>query len=332
MSARDAEAFVGEAVESILAQTLSDFELVVVDDASTDRTREVIEAFGDERVRVLANDASSGLSASLNTALDEARGEYIARLDADDIAVPERLAAQVAHLDERPGISIVGSAATMIDSAGRAVGLLDVPSGPLAVRWELLLGSPFVHPSVLWRREAFERVGLRYDESLRVAQDYDLWARALAHLDGDNLDRPLVLYRRHEAQATSTRRAEQLATHDAVAALVIRRELQGLVLERGSIGELRAFAIGGDPPTREPLDAVVVAHAYLELFEIFARAHAGAPELRALRSRVRERAADRVLQLSPGVRTAIRVAVRHPRVALRAGGRALGRASGRRAP
>ena len=316
MAAKDADSFVGAAVESVLCQTLADFELIVIDDASGDATRRVVEGFEDPRVRLLVNEHTLGLAASLNKGVDAARGRYIARLDADDLAAPVRLAAQTSYLDMTPEVAIVGCQATMVDVAGIPVGVLNAPIGRLAIRWELLLGSPFIHPSVMWRRASFDTHGLRYNESLTAAQDYDLWSRALTQLEGENLPERLLLYRRHEGQMTTTKREVQLATHDAVAASVISRELDGLTLgSRKTVSALRGFAIGGDAAD---WNTEAVCRCYLELFDVFAAVHTGEPALGALRRRVVDLAARRTLRRSRNPRILASLVRRDPLLPARA--------------
>ncbi|TMK71184.1 MAG: glycosyltransferase [Actinobacteria bacterium] len=205
LAVHDDARFVRTAVESVLRQTLRDLELVVIDDASTDDTPDALAAVRDSRVHVERNDRQLGLAASLNRGLDRASGRYLARLDADDVAMPERLALQVARMQREPRVAVVGSAVLDLDEGGRPGRLHRMPAGALAVRWQALFSSPFFHPTVLVDREVLERHWLRYDPALLESEDYDLWARLLEHADGDNLTEPLVLKRIHPGQATLRR-------------------------------------------------------------------------------------------------------------------------------
>jgi glycosyltransferase involved in cell wall biosynthesis len=207
LAVHDDARFIRTAVESVLRQSLRDLELIVIDDASTDDTPDVLAAIGDPRLVVDRNEQQLGLAASLNRGLDRASGEYVARLDADDVAMPERLELQVARIELDPRVGIVGSAVLDLDEAGRPGRLHRMPAGPVAVRWQTLFSSPFFHPTVVLDRELLERSGLRYDPSFAESEDYDLWARLLEHTEGDNLAEPLVLKRVHPGQA-SLRRGE----------------------------------------------------------------------------------------------------------------------------
>lgn len=209
LAAHDAERFLRPALESVLRQTLGDLELVVVDDGSSDGTAEILASVGDPRLVSLRNERRLGLAASLNVALERARGRYVARLDADDIALPQRLERQLVRLQADPRLGIVGSAILEIDEAGRTGSLHAMPHGRPAVRWAALFSSPFYHPTVLVDRELLERHGLGYDESYGESEDYELWSRLLRVSDGANVPEPLVLYRVHAGQATQRRRGLQ---------------------------------------------------------------------------------------------------------------------------
>ena len=223
MSVHDDAAFVGEAVESVLGQTLDDLELLVIDDASSDATPDVLARFTDRRLTVLRNDALLGLAASLNRGLDAAQGRYVARLDADDVAVPERLERQVERLRMRPAAAAVGSAVTDVDEQGRRGRTHVMPQGARPLRWLALFSSPFFHPTVVVDRDVLETHELRYDPSFLESEDYDLWTRLLVFADGDNLAQPLVLKRVHGAQASQRRGELQQAFQQRVALREIGR-------------------------------------------------------------------------------------------------------------
>jgi GT2 family glycosyltransferase len=205
MAVHDDARFVGEAVQSVLGQTLTDLELIVVDDASTDATPDVLAGLGDPRVNLMRNDERSGLAVSLNRGLDAAQGRYVARLDSDDIAVPDRLWRQLERIEGEPRVAVVGTAVRDVDEHGAVGRLHRSPLGPRGVRWLSLFSSPFFHPTVLVDRERLEELGLRYDSSFLESEDYDLWTRLLRHSEGANLAEPLVLKRVHAGQASQRR-------------------------------------------------------------------------------------------------------------------------------
>jgi hypothetical protein len=203
--------YLREAVESILRQTYRDFELLLIDDASTDGAVGALPL--DERIRVLRNDRNLGQVPSLNRGLEEARGAYVARLDADDAMLPERLERQVAVLDRLPRVALVGTWMDVVDEDGRLYAKL---RGRLRDRIDLLLAIlrdsyPFAHPSLLYRRDVVRSLG-GYDATLAPAEDKDLYRRlALAGHEARCLEAPLVRYRRHERQLSQEGRARQLA-------------------------------------------------------------------------------------------------------------------------
>ena len=207
------------AVESVLYQTLGDFELVVVDDASTDETPRLLSKF--EQLVLLRNDERLGLAASLNRGLDAAQGRYVARLDSDDVALPHRLERQVEHIRSDARLAVVGSAVTDLNERDERGRTHVMPSGPTPLRWHALFSSPFFHPTVLVDREALD--GLRYDPEFLESEDYDLWTRRFEVADGDNLREALVLKRVHAGQASRRRGDVQEAFRRRVALREIRR-------------------------------------------------------------------------------------------------------------
>ncbi len=268
LAVRDAEAYVGEAVTSVLGQTLTDLELLVVDDGSVDSTPEIVggHAGRDRRIRIIRNDVPLGLAGSLNRGLDGARGRYVARLDADDVALPRRLETQVAGLAVRAGHAVLGSGVIELRPDGPGPVHL-MPSGPDAVRWAALFSAPFFHPSVLLDRDVLDRHALRYDTRFLESEDFDLWARALAVADGDNLQEPLLLYRRHPEQASERRSELQCSFQREIALRAIQAVAPELTEERADL----AWRLGaGIPLPEERVDEA--ADALEELAERFGKA------------------------------------------------------------
>jgi hypothetical protein len=261
MSVHNDARFVGEAVQSVLAQTLPDFELIVVDDASTDATAELLAEIGDPRLNVVRNPEQSGLAASLNRGLDVAQGRYVARLDSDDVSVPDRLERQVERIEQEPRVAVVGSAVRDLDEHGAAGTVHRSPVGPRAVRWLSLFSSPFFHPSVLVDRERLDELGLRYDTSFFESEDYDLWARLLQHAEGANVAEPLVLKRVHAGQA-SQRRGDVQETFQRQVAL---REIERVASNVDADG---AWRVGARKPGGNRGD-------FVRLLVAFERRHGG---------------------------------------------------------
>ena len=193
-------AFLREAINSVLRQSYNDFELIVIDDGSDDETPEILRAFSrqDRRVRVLRHARNLGLGSALREGVEEARAEWVARMDADDIAHPDRLARQFAAVQSDSTIDVLGTQAVEIDCNGRPLRLRSVPLEHDAIRSLLPWVNPVIHPTVLFRRRAIIAVG-SYDGNLPNVEDYDLWYRCAAGgLRFANLPDVLLGYRVNE--------------------------------------------------------------------------------------------------------------------------------------
>ena len=204
LAARDAEATVGEAVESVLAQTVQNLELILVDDGSRDRTGEIVTAIGDPRLRVLGNEAPLGLAGAQRRPR-RGRGN-LRRADGRRRPRAAALARGGARADSLDSwAAVVGTGMIDLDADGELGVVHRMPIGPRAVRWACLFSSPFFHSTVAVDRAVLERERLRYDTSFGESEDYDLWSRLLSVADGDNIGDAIVLYRKHEAQASARR-------------------------------------------------------------------------------------------------------------------------------
>jgi hypothetical protein len=221
MPVRNGERYVERAVRSILTQTLPAIELIVIDDGSTDGTCEILQSLAelDPRVRVVRN-PGAGLVRALNHGLALSRAPIIARMDADDIALPDRLTRQLAAFEARPNLVLLGAQVSRIDDTGRHIGKGRYPVGAQNCREHLALSSPFAHPSVMFRAQAIRSVG-GYREAYRHAEDYDLWLRLSEAGEIDNLNERVLEYRVHDRNVTSLHASEQAAR--AALALVAAR-------------------------------------------------------------------------------------------------------------
>jgi hypothetical protein len=209
MPVYNSSTYLPSAIESILAQTFDDFEFLIIDDGSTDNTWPMLMEYGrrDARIRLVRNQANIGLTRCLNDGLAWAQGEYIARMDGDDISLPERLALQVAFMKQHPRVGVCGAWVRKTGEHGR--GMERYPTNVEDIRCQLLFKDVLAHPAVIMRRMLFAQLGLAYDPAYRYAQDYDLWVRVAEHVDLANIPRVLLHYRMHGQQAGQYEREAQ---------------------------------------------------------------------------------------------------------------------------
>lgn len=213
MSVYNGERYLEEAIESILAQTFRDFELLIVDDGSTDKSAKILAgaASRDVRIRIVTNPSNIGLTRSLNKALAEARGTLIARMDADDIALPERLERQIAFLQNNPEVGVVGTAYRFINGRGETIGEKVILGDNRLIQRVLIRFNPFLHSSVMIRKGLLDRIG-GYDERYKKAQDYDLWMRLAPLCHFANLPEVLMKKRFTLDMISYTQERKQIRT------------------------------------------------------------------------------------------------------------------------
>ena len=201
MPAKNAGEFVGAAVESIIDQTYKNWEMIVVDDGSTDETGKILQKFAkkDKRITVITNMQSKGIGASLNLALTKAKGKYIARMDGDDISLPNRLATQVAFLQKHPKIVAVGGQAEMIDGEGEIFAYKHFPTDSTKLREMIMWMVPIQHPIMMARGEVYKQC--RYDETFKTAEDVELFIQLLKFGELGNV--PQVVYQYRKADTSN---------------------------------------------------------------------------------------------------------------------------------
>ncbi|HEY9072006.1 MAG TPA: glycosyltransferase [Candidatus Ozemobacteraceae bacterium] len=199
--------FLPEALDSICQQIYPDFEIIAVDDGSTDTTLKILESIRsrDARLRIIRQPQHGGIVAALNRGMQACSGEYIARMDADDVALPERLVRQVSWLDAHPHIAVLGGAVSYIDETGREWGLIR----PCTPRGSLLWSNPLLHPTVMFRSSFIRDYRLWYRERYRYAEDYHLWLQISRHGTLDALDEVVLQYRL-TSEATRFRHLEDV--------------------------------------------------------------------------------------------------------------------------
>jgi glycosyltransferase involved in cell wall biosynthesis len=203
----NAEAFLKEAIDSVLTQTFPNFELLIINDGSTDSSDAIISSYRDERIRYLKNEGNKGLIYTLNRGIDEARGRYLARMDADDICFPERLQEQKAWLDAHSSTAVAATFCQEIDSNGKRLGFFAPDRQVISasqIRRKMPEQNCITHPSVMGRTKVFRQY--RYSNTQRNIEDYDLWLRILS--DGgviEKVPKELLLYRVHSSSITQSK-------------------------------------------------------------------------------------------------------------------------------
>ena len=198
-----------ESIQSILDQTFRDFEFVIVNDGSTDETKQILETFKkqDSRIKLIQNDTNIGLTRSLNSGFKHVHGEYIARMDADDIALPKRFEMQLQYLESHPEVGVVGTAYEWINDSGQGIGKPNILTKPKDIQRILIRTNPLMHGSVMMRTEVFKCVG-GYDESYTKAQDYALWFKCIKFTQLANL--PEVLMQKRMSKHMISFASEQM--------------------------------------------------------------------------------------------------------------------------
>ena len=285
MPAHNAERYVRQSIQSVLAQSFEDFELLVVDDGSTDRTAAILDSIHDRRLRVLTNPVNLGIVGSLNRAMAAARGRIIARIDGDDFCQPTRFTRQHSFLEANPRTLIVGSEMSVLEGGRIRFSRQLADPDPQILRWMLHVSNPIGHSSMMFRAEAVDRLGVYLREEFKYAEDFDFSHRVLRHGDISVVPEYLVIYRVHDQNVTRTRRAEMTARtagvlsgvygallggeRDAEAALMARHLIAGAALPDGAA----ARQLGGF--LSDLVDGFCAAHALDAARRDTVRRHAG---------------------------------------------------------
>ena len=215
--------FLGLAVESILKQTWIDFELIIIDDGSTDRSADVIRSFRDQRIVLIDRMKNEGVVVSANQGLKLARGQYIARMDQDDISVVHRFERQVEFLDAHPSVGLVGSSYVLIDDQGKVLRRRELKTRDADIKKALWEEHQFCHGAVMYRKACLDQVGL-YRDRVRYAEDYDLFFRIAEKWEVANISEPLYQLRMNLQSISSVNRFEQIRHAELVKILARQRQ------------------------------------------------------------------------------------------------------------
>ena len=211
MPVYNGEAYLREAIDSILQQSFSDFEFLIIDDGSTDGSAAIITSFSDPRIVFLQNGRNQGLVYTLNRGLQYARGIYVARMDQDDISHRERFQRQVTFMEENPAIGVCGA---WMETIGDRVGqVVQYDSEPEVIKCKLLFVTVLAHPTVVFRRSVLADFGLHYSEDYQHAEDYEFWIRLSQKTNISNLSEVLHKYRLSPGQISHKHGQEQMQCH-----------------------------------------------------------------------------------------------------------------------
>ena len=236
------EEYLRASIESILNQTFKDFEFIIVNDGSTNNAEEVILSYKDDRIKYFKQE-NQGIVGALNNAWAKASSKYIARMDSDDIAYPERFAKQIEFLEENPEYSLVGSWAKIIHSNN----IIKLPQDIKVM--DLLADCMFIHPSIMFRKADFEKFNIHYETGFEYAEDYYMYARAIKCLKMTNLQEVLLDYRVYPENSSSKNREVRIKSSFKVQDLILEgfssdKELQEKILDiayrkKNKVGHLR---------------------------------------------------------------------------------------------
>lgn len=272
MPVKDGADFVGQAIESLLNQTFSDFELIVINDGSTDRSVEVIKCFKDPRITLLTQE-NQGVSITSNRGLALCRGKYITRHDHDDLSLPGRLERQVRFLNEHPQCGLLGTAAEVWTPSGPTGRYRDFPTSAGAIAFELIFDSPFVLSSVMFRREVLAKVGMFSENPLRTPmEDFEFISRVGRQFEMANLSERLVVYREVPNSESSVIRPNHSGARDKVVSRIAMFSSENL-----------AYANKMPVPNEDTINFGALSHWYF-------KAIVGTPNYAAIRQLVQKAA------------------------------------------
>jgi glycosyltransferase involved in cell wall biosynthesis len=279
MSVYNGEKYLREAIDSILNQTFMDFEFLIINDGSTDSTVEILQSYDDPRIKIINNVENIGLTKSLNKGLRIARGTYIARMDCDDISLPERLEKQINYLNAHPEVGVLGTAYRLIDANGHDLEIMRMPINDLQIRWTSLFDNPL------------------------LSEDYDLWTRMLNYTRGMNLSEPLIQYRVHANTVTSKYREVQLKNRNIVALRTMHEQQLEYAKTSDQVNQLRdLFVVSSKVMPYLDAQRIALIENYLDMFEAFVSRHQGESGLKTLQRHEAVRVAYLILYspLQPG--------------------------------
>lgn len=224
MPVYNGEKYLKEAIDSILNQTFTDFEFLIIDDGSRDNSVEIINSYQDPRIKLVQNKTNLKLITTLNKGLALAKGEYIARMDCDDFSLPQRFEKQISYLDIHNDIGVLGTGFELMDARGNSFTSIQFPTQSNVLKWSLFFYCPIAHPTVVMRRSIVNQVG-GYNSEAVYCEDYDLWIRVAKTTQIGNLPDVLVKIRKHDANVTNVFSRQHQSNCIKVSQLLISKTL-----------------------------------------------------------------------------------------------------------
>lgn len=224
MPVYNVEKYISIAVQSILNQTFENFELIIIDDASTDKTYNIINQFSDKRIIKLQNKSNRGIANTLNESFKLAQGKFIARMDGDDISKPDRFEKQLDFMKSNPELIISGSCMELINREGELIKVQEKKIGKEEIKLGLFFGyTSLAHPSIIIRKQLLDLFCLRYDSAFQYAEDFDLYCRSTQYAPMDNLRESLIQYRLHNESVSQKFHMQQQIDAKVALYLHLRR-------------------------------------------------------------------------------------------------------------
>lgn len=205
MPVYNGERYLKEAIDSILSQTRKDFDFLIINDGSTDSSEEIIKSYHDPRITLVNHDKNRGLVEALNQGLDLACGDYVARMDCDDVSLPSRLEKQVCFMDKNKDVGVCGTWIKFIGTNR----IKKYPVSHESIKFNYLYSCPIAHPTIMIRKSIFAANNIKYDDNYKHAEDYELWSRTMNTFCFANIPEVLLHYRKHDEQVTNIHSKEQ---------------------------------------------------------------------------------------------------------------------------
>ena len=265
MSVFNGEKYLNKAIDSILNQIYSDFEFIIINDRSTDKTHDILKSYTDPRIRVV-NQNNMGLIQSLNRGIYLAIGEYIARQDADDISLPERIKEQVKIMDNDPKIVLLGSFCYLIDDNDDIKKIEKYPQTDTQIRWKMIFVNAFCHTSMMIRSKTIKNMNLFYSENDLHAEDYGLWSEVMKYGSCYNIDKPLVKYRAHPNQISNV----HSNTQEYSALLITKKNIERMGIHIPNLDAIRKLkCLEYEFPANLDYEDIIICKYYIQLLNNF---------------------------------------------------------------